>query len=553
MKKLIELFACIAILFTVLVNAQNLTADLIVVNAKVHTMDAGRPNAEAFAVMGNKIVAVGTNNEIKKLANAQTKTIDARGKVVIPGFNDAHVHFLEGGYQLSSVDLRDAKTPEEFTKRIKEFAAKLPKGRWILGGKWDHENWTPNNLPTAAMIDSVTPDNPVFIDRLDGHMALANSLAFKLAGVDKNTKDVAGGEIVRDANGKPSGVLKDAAMFYVNKVVPEFTFEQKLEQAQAATEYAASLGVTSAQDMSAGNDVGVYQELARQGKMKTRLYGCSPLSDYARWQKTGVRHAFGSDWLRVGCLKGYSDGSLGSTTAWFFAPYLDAPTTSGLASDEIPKMLENIRNADKSDLQINIHAIGDKANDTILSDYEKIAAENGAKDRRFRIEHAQHLRMEDIKRFGELKVVASMQPFHLADDGRWAHKRLDAPRLKGTYAFRTILDTGGKLAFGTDWYVAPLNPLLGVQAAVTRQTLDGKNPNGWIPEQKITVEETIYAYTMGSAYAEYQENVKGSISIGKLADFVILSDDIFTMNPNDINKVKVLKTIVDGKVVYESK
>ncbi len=553
MKKLIELFACIAILFTVLVNAQNLTADLIVVNAKVHTMDAGRPNAEAFAVMGNKIVAVGTNNEIKKLANAQTKTIDARGKVVIPGFNDAHVHFLEGGYQLSSVDLRDAKTPEEFTKRIKEFAAKLPKGRWILGGKWDHENWTPNNLPTAAMIDSVTPDNPVFIDRLDGHMALANSLAFKLAGVDKNTKDVAGGEIVRDANGNPSGVLKDAAMFYVNKVVPEFTFEQKLEQAQAATEYAASLGVTSAQDMSAGNDVGVYQELARQGKMKTRLYGCSPLSDYARWQKTGVRHAFGSDWLRVGCLKGYSDGSLGSTTAWFFAPYLDAPTTSGLASDEIPKMLENIRNADKSDLQINIHAIGDKANDTILSDYEKIAAENGAKDRRFRIEHAQHLRMEDIKRFGELKVVASMQPFHLADDGRWAHKRLDAPRLKGTYAFRTILDTGGKLAFGTDWYVAPLNPLLGVQAAVTRQTLDGKNPNGWIPEQKITVEETIYAYTMGSAYAEYQENVKGSISIGKLADFVILSDDIFTMNPNDINKVKVLKTIVDGKVVYESK
>ncbi len=546
------------ILFVLLLNfisigAQNLTADLIVVNAKVHTMDSAKPTAEAFAVMGNKIVAVGTNNEIKKLVGANTKTIDANGKVIIPGFNDAHVHFLEGGYQLSSVDLRDAKSPEEFTRRIKEFAAKLPKGRWILGGKWDHENWTPNNLPTAAMIDAVTPDNPVFIDRLDGHMALANSLAMKLAKVDKATKDVEGGEIVRDEDGNPTGVLKDAAMMYVNKVIPEFTFEQKLEQAQAATEYAASLGVTSAQDMSAGTDVGVYQELARQGKMKTRIYGCSPLADYSRWQKTGVRRAFGNDWVRVGCLKGYSDGSLGSTTAWFFAPYLDAPTSSGLASDEIPKMLENIRNADKSDLQINIHAIGDKANDTILSDYEKIAAENGAKDRRFRIEHAQHLRMDDIKRFGSLKVVASMQPFHLADDGRWAHKRLDAPRLKGTYAFRTILDTGGKLAFGTDWYVAPLNPLLGVQAAVTRQTLDGKNPNGWIPEQKITVEETIYAYTMGSAYAEYQENVKGSISAGKLADFVILSDDVFTMNPNDINKVEVLKTFVDGKIVYQSK
>ena len=547
------LLLCLFSIFIQQTFAQNITADLIVVNAKVHTMDSAKPTAEAFAVMGNKIVAVGTNDEIKKLANAETKTIDAQGKVVIPGFNDAHVHFLEGGYQLSSVDLRDAKSPEEFVKRIKEFAAKLPKGRWILGGKWDHENWTPNNLPTAAMIDAVTPDNPVFIDRLDGHMALANSAAMKLAGVDKNTKDVAGGEIVRDKDGNPTGVFKDAAMNYLGKVIPPFTFEQKLEQAQSATEYAASLGVTSVQDMSAGTDVGVYQELARQGKLKTRIYGCSPLSDYSRWEKTGVRHAFGNDWLRVGCLKGYSDGSLGSTTAWFFAPYLDAPTTSGLASDEIPKMLENVRNADRADLQVNVHAIGDKANDTILSDYEKIATENGAKDRRFRIEHAQHLRLEDIKRFGSLKVVASMQPFHLADDGRWAHKRLDAPRLKGTYAFRTILDTGGKLAFGTDWAVAPLNPLFGVHAAVTRQTLDGKNPNGWIPEQKISVEETIRAYTLGSAFAEFQENAKGSISIGKLADFVILSDDIFTMNPNNINKVKILKTIVDGKTVYESK
>ena len=547
------LLLCLFSIFIQQTFAQNITADLIVDNAKVHTMDSAKPTAEAFAVMGNKIVAVGTNDEIKKLANAETKTIDAQGKVVIPGFNDAHVHFLEGGYQLSSVDLRDAKSPEEFVKRIKEFAAKLPKGRWILGGKWDHENWTPNNLPTAAMIDAVTPDNPVFIDRLDGHMALANSAAMKLAGVDKNTKDVAGGEIVRDKDGNPTGVFKDAAMNYLGKVIPPFTFEQKLEQAQSATEYAASLGVTSVQDMSAGTDVGVYQELARQGKLKTRIYGCSPLSDYSRWEKTGVRHAFGNDWLRVGCLKGYSDGSLGSTTAWFFAPYLDAPTTSGLASDEIPKMLENVRNADRADLQVNVHAIGDKANDTILSDYEKIATENGAKDRRFRIEHAQHLRLEDIKRFGSLKVVASMQPFHLADDGRWAHKRLDAPRLKGTYAFRTILDTGGKLAFGTDWAVAPLNPLFGVHAAVTRQTLDGKNPNGWIPEQKISVEETIRAYTLGSAFAEFQENAKGSISIGKLADFVILSDDIFTMNPNNINKVKILKTIVDGKTVYESK
>lgn len=532
---------------------QNLTIDLIVVNAKVRTMDAAKPQAEAIAVMSNKIVTVGTNAEIRKLAGATTKTVDAKGKLVIPGFNDAHVHFLEGGYQLSSVDLRDANSPEEFTRRIKEFAAKLPKGRWILGGKWDHENWTPNNLPTAAMIDAATPDNPVFIDRLDGHMALANSLAMKLASVDKTTKDVEGGEIVRDAQGIPTGVFKDAAMSYVNKVIPAFSFAEKLEQAQAATDYAASLGVTSVQDMSAGTDVAVYQELARRGRLKTRIYGCSPLSDYSRWERAGVARAFGNDWIRVGCLKGYSDGSLGSTTAWFFAAYLDAPNTSGLASDEIPKMFENVKNADKAGLQVNVHAIGDRANDTVLSIFQKVAEENGARDRRFRIEHAQHLRIEDIKRFGNLKVVASMQPFHAADDGRWAHKRLDAPRLRGTYAFRTILDTGGTLAFGTDWYVAPLNPMLGIHAAVTRQTLDGKNPNGWIPEQKISVEETIKAYTTGSAYAEFQENVKGTISAGKLADFVILSNDIFTINPNEIDKTKVLMTIVDGKIVYESK
>ena len=548
------------ILLTILFSAfcltgfsQSLTADLIVVNAKVRTMDAVKPTAEAIAVMGNKIVAVGTNAEIQKLSGANTKTIDAKGKLIIPGFNDAHVHFLEGGYQLSSVDLRDAKSPEEFTRRIKEFAAKLPKGRWILGGKWDHENWTPNNLPTAAMIDAATPDNPVFIDRLDGHMSLANSLALKLAGVDKNTKDVAGGEIVRDAQGNPTGVLKDAAMNYVGKVIPAFSFAEKLEQALAASNYAASLGVTSVQDMSAGTDVAVYQELAKQGNLKTRIYGCSPLSDYSRWQKTGVHRAFGNEWIRVGCLKGYSDGSLGSTTAWFFAPYLDAPNSSGLASDEILQMLENVRNADKADLQVNIHAIGDRANDFVLSTFEKTAQENGAKDRRFRIEHAQHLRVEDIKRFGQSKVIASMQPFHAADDGRWAWKRLDAPRLKGTYAFRTLLDSGAALAFGTDWYVAPLNPMLGIQAAVTRQTLDGKNPNGWIPEQKISIEESVRAYTSGSAYAEFQENAKGTISAGKLADFVVLSDDIFAINPNDINKTKVVMTIVDGKVVYENR
>lgn len=531
--------------------AQGVTADLVITNAKVHTMNPAQKQARSIAVLGNRIIAVGSDAETRPLIGAKTRVIDAKGKVIIPGFNDAHVHFLETGVQLSSVDLRDARTPQEFVERIRKFAAKLPKGRWILGGKWDHENWTPNNLPTAAMIDAVTPDNPVFIDRLDGHMALANSLAMRLAKIDRDVKDVAGGEIVRDASGNPTGVFKDAAMGYIGRVIPEPSFEERLEAAQAATDHAASLGVTSVQDMSAGTDVGVYQELLRRGTLKTRVYGCSPLSAYTRWQNTGVRYAFGDAMLRVGCLKGYADGSLGSTTAWFFEPYLDAPTSTGLASDEIPKTPEYVLGADKAGLQIRIHAIGDKANATVLDIFDKTTQANGQRDRRFTIEHAQHLRQEDIRRFGSQKVVASMQPFHIIDDGRWAWKRLDEKRLKGTYAFRTLLDSGAVLAFGSDSPVAPLNPLFGVYAAVTRRTLDEKNPGGWIPEQMISVDETLRAFTWGSAYAEFQENVKGTIEPGKLADLVMLSDDIFTIDPVKIRDVKIHLTIVDGRVVYQ--
>lgn len=540
--------------FSLTALSQAFHADIVVVNANVHTGNKAQPTARAVAVSGNKIIAVGDDTQIRGLAGPKTRVIDAGGKTVVAGFNDAHVHFMETGYQLSSVDLRDAKTPQEFVARIKAFAAKLPKGRWITGGQWDHENWTPSALPTAALIDAVTPDNPVFINRLDGHMALANSLAMKLAGVDKNVKDVAGGEIVRDANGNPAGVFKDAAMGYIDSKIPDATFEQKLEAAQAMSDHAASLGITSVQDMSAGIGIPAYQELLRRGTLKTRIYGCTPLSDYKRWSSTGVQHAFGNSMLRVGCLKGFADGSLGSTTAWFFEPYLDAPNTAGLSMPDVTTtMRSDILAADKAGLQVRIHAIGDRANATILDHYKAVADADGQKDRRFTIEHAQHLRVEDLKRFAGQKVVASMQPFHIMDDGRWAWKRLDEKRLKGTYAFRTILDTGGVLAFGSDSPVAPINPLFGVYGAVTRRTLDDKNPNGWLPEQKITVEEAVRAFTWGSAYAEFQENWKGTLEPGKLADFVILSDDIFTIDPVKIRDVTVLKTVVDGRVVYEKK
>lgn len=552
MKAITALLICPLFLSTVF--GQTVSADLIVTGANIRTMDAKRTTARSIAVLNGKIIAIGSDADTKPLVGAKTRVIDAGGKLILPGFNDAHVHFLGTGEQLSSVDLRSAKTPEEFVQRIKDFAAKLPKGRWIQGGQWDHENWKPNNLPTAAMIDAATPDNPVFVNRLDGHMALANSLAMKLAGVNKDTKEIDGGLIVRDAAGNPTGVFKDAAEVYINKVIPDPSFEENMEAAQAATEHAASLGITSVQDMSAGTDVGVYQELMRQGKLKTRIYGCSPLADYKRWQNTGLHYAFGNAMVRVGCLKGYADGSLGSTTAWFFDPYLDAPNTSGLArADVTTTMKQNIVDADKAGLQVYIHAIGDRANATILDYYENAEKVNGPRDRRFRIEHAQHLRQQDIERFGKLKIVASMQPLHVIDDGRWAGKRLDEKRLKGTYAFRTLLDSGAVLAFGSDSPVASLNPLWGIYAAVTRRTLDDKNPNGWIPEQKITVDEAVRAYTWGSAYAEFQDGWKGTLEIGKLADFVIISEDIFTIDPVKIGTAKVLATIVDGKVVFEAR
>jgi predicted amidohydrolase YtcJ len=534
--------------------SQPFSADLVIINANIHTMDAKRAIARSLAVSGGKIVAVGSEADTRPLIGPKTRVIDAGGKLVLPGFNDSHVHFLETGAQLSSVDLRTAKSPQEFVQRLKDFAAKQPKGRWILGGQWDHENWTPNDLPTAAMIDAVTPDNPVFISRLDGHMALANSLAKKLAGVTRDTKDVSGGMIVRDSSGDPTGIFKDTAEGLIERFIPDPSFDEQLEYAAAASNYAASFGLTSVQDMSAGTSVGVYQELLRQGRLNTRIYGCSPLADFKRWQNTGLHYAFGSAMLRVGCLKGYADGSLGSTTAWFFEPYLDAPNTSGLPrADVTTTMKQNIVDADKNSLQVNIHAIGDRANATILDYYENVLNVDGPRDRRFRIEHAQHLRQDDIPRFGKLKVVASMQPMHIIDDGRWAWKRLDEKRLKGTYAFRSLLDSGAVLAFGSDSPVATMNALYGIYAAVTRRTLDDKNPGGWIPEQKITVDEAVRAFTWGSAYAEFQEDVKGTLENGKLADIIIVSDDIFTIDPVKIRDARVLTTIVGGRVVYEAK
>jgi len=532
-------------------------ADLVFVHGKIWTENPLQPEAEAVAILGNRIVRVGSSAEILKLAGPQTQVVELNGRRVVPGFNDAHVHFTDGGAGLASVQLRDAKSQPEFRQRIAAFASTQPKGSWILNGGWDHERWTPAQLPTHQLIDDVTADNPVYVERLDWHMALANSLAMKLAGITRDTKDVPGGVIVRDADGNPTGIFKDAAQALMTKAIPAPTAQQMLAAVEAAEKYAAENGVTSVQDMSAAPEIlQAYQQLLHAGQLSVRISGHQPLRSWQRLSGPGIQKNFGNDMLHIGGLKGFADGSLGSTTAWFFKPYLDAPNTSGIASDELSKpdeMYANISAADRAGLQVAVHAIGDRANNTILNFYERAEKENGPGDRRFRIEHAQHLLKSDIPRFASLQVVASMQPYHLMDDGRWAAKRIDAERVQTTYAFRSLLDSGATLAFGSDWPVAPMVPLLGIYAAVTRRTLDGKNPDGWVPAQKITVAEAVHAYTMGSALAEGEESIKGSLAPGKLADLAVLSSDIFQITPAAIEKTRVELTVLDGKIIYPSR
>lgn len=530
-------------------------ADLLLVNGKIWTVNPAQPLAEAVACAGGRILAVGANAEVRKLAGPSSKVVDLGGKLVTPGFNDAHVHFFTGGANLASVQLRDARGEAEFRRRLEAFAAKLPAGRWITGGDWDHENWTPARLPTRQLIDQASAGHPVFLNRLDGHMALANSEALRRAGITRTTPDPPGGAIVKDDQGEPTGVLKDAAMSAVYRVIPVPSQDEVLEALRAAMRYAAKNGVTSVQDMSASADVlAAYQKLLAAGELTVRVYAHQPLEGWRRQAAIGLRAAFGSDKLKIGGMKGFSDGSLGSTTALFFEPYLDSPNTTGLPADEmIPesKLLGNILGADRAGLQVAVHAIGDKANHIVLGMFEQAQRENGQRDRRFRIEHAQHLLASDIPRFGALHVIASMQPYHAIDDGRWAEKRIGPKRAKTTYAFRSLLDSGAVLAFGSDWHVAPLDPLMGIHGAATRITLDDKRPGGWVPEQRISVAEAIRAYTMGSAYASFDERVKGSIEPGKLADLTVLSADILTIPPVRIRETRVAMTIFDGKVVFE--
>jgi predicted amidohydrolase YtcJ len=539
--------------------SQRPAADLIVAGGPIWTGDAGRPLAESVAILGERIVAVGLDRDVEVWRGPSTRVIQARGRLVLPGFNDAHVHFVSGGLQLESVGLKDAASREEFAQRIAAHARSLPAGEWVTGGDWDEQAWRPASLPDASLVDEElegagAPDVPVFVYRYDGHMALANGAAMRLAGVTERTRNVPGGEIGRDGRGRPTGIFKDAAMAYVEKAVPPLSRERRLRAIRKSLEHAASLGVTSVQDMNPDpGDIALYAELLEKGDLTTRIYAAPYLLDWEDYAATGVRRAFGSAWLRIGALKGYADGSLGSATAWFFEPFTDNPASHGLLSEEMQPpdaMLKRMLGADAAGLQLCIHAIGDQGISIILDQAGEVARLHGPADRRFRIEHAQHVAPKDFARFAALGVIASVQPYHAIDDGRWAEKRIGPERIKTTYAFRAFLDQGVRLALGTDWNVAPLDPMRTLHAAVTRATLDGRNPGGWVPEQKITLLEAVAAYTQGSAYAEFQEKEKGTIAPGMLADLVILSQDIFRVDPEMLPLTKVEMTIAGGRVVW---
>ncbi len=549
---LVFLFGFVIIL-CMKMNEEKGMADLILLHGKIYTVDKSRPWIEACAITDGKIVAVGNTDNISRLQGENTDVIDLKGRFALPGFNDAHVHFADGGFYLMGINLRDAKDKEEFADRIADFTSKLEKGEWILGGNWDHEAWPSKTYPTKTLIDGASPENPIFVNRLDGHVALANSLALKLAGITKETPDPQGGEIEKDPKtGEPTGILKDTAQELVDRVIPTPSKERLTQAVKTAMAHANQYGVTSIQDNTAQETFRVYQELQGQRKLTLRINAWITVDDYQEVEKIGILPPFGNGMLRLGTIKMFIDGSMGAGTALFYDPYTDDPSTSGLPIYPEKTLYDLVTAVDKAGLQIAAHAIGDRANTWALNAFERAFKENGSRDARHRIEHAQVVLPEDMQRFADLGIIASIQPSHCIDDMRWAEKRI-GDRVKYAYLFNAFAKAGVKIAFGTDWTVEPINPMLGIYAAVTREFPEGGPQGGWFPEEKMTLEQAVECYTLGSAYAEFQEHVKGAIRPGMLADLVVLDKNVFEIPPKEILNTNVDMTILGGKVVYDRK
>ncbi len=521
---------------------------LAIVNARVWTADPRRPWADAVAVRGDRIESVGSSAALRK--RGAERVIDAGGAMLVPGFVDAHVHFLAGGARLASVQLRHATTPGELARRVGEFARGLPPGEWITGGDWDHHAWG-GALPERGWIDAHTPAHPVLVSRHDGHMALANGRALALAGIDRHTADPPGGTIERGADGEPTGLLRDRAMELVLAVIPPAGETADDRALDAAMRYVAERGVTSVHHMGTWADLGVFRRARAAERLTTRLYAAVPIETWERLRDLVAREGRGDEWLRVGALKAFVDGSLGSRTAAMLEPFDDAPGDRGLLVTDPDALDAWCDGADAAGLHLIVHAIGDRAIRLHLDRLARLRQRHGARDRRARIEHAQHVAPHDLPRFAALDVVASMQPYHAIDDGRWAERVIGARRARTSFPIRSLLDAGARIAFGSDWFVAPPDPLAAIDAAVTRRTLDGAHPGGWIPEERITVDEALRAHTTGAAYASFEDDIKGMIAPGLLADLALIDRDLTRVAPEQIREASVALTVVGGRVIHD--
>lgn len=531
---------------------------MLVHHARIWTGSEAQPWASALLVSGDTIVKVGSEEELVPMMEQAGEVVDAEGRLIVPGFTDCHVHTIMAGFGLSSVKLKSVKSRKEFIEAIGNYAKTLKPGEWILGGDWDHQNWG-GELPVHEWIDSVTTSNPVWVERSEGHSGLANRLAMEQAGLDRTTRDIPGGTIVRTSSGEPTGILKDDAMALIFRAIPNPSDDRKAIALEDAMNYFLSEGITSAHHMTEPHernwggkamDYDAFKMMHDLGKLRVRFYVTEPFTDWKKVANRVASEGRGDKWLKNGALKGYVDGAIGSHSALFYDDYDDQPGFKGSQVNSEEFLNRLITSADSAGLQLCIHAIGDKAIHLALAAFDKAAQTNHTTDQRFRIEHTQHLAPSDIPEFARIGVIASMQPWHAIDDGIWCEKSIGKKRAETSYANKSLLDAGAKVAFGSDWWVAPPSPLKGIYAAVTRMTLDGKNPGGWVPAQKVSVEEALRAYTQTGAFASFDERIKGTLEPGKLADFVILEQDIFSIDPAELINAQVRATYVGGKIAF---
>jgi predicted amidohydrolase YtcJ len=525
-------------------------------HGRIYTNDPAQPWAEAMAVSDGKISCIGKMDHVLlDCGGGQegVETVQLKGQFVMPGFNDAHVHLGSAAADELAVPLTGVPSPEEMQKRIAAAVAQHKAGEWITGGGWDHTLWPEKRFPNRQQLDAVAPKNPVILTHISGHVAVANSLALKSAEIDKTTPNPPGGEIERDALGEPTGMLKEyAAMSMVKVRIPDPTAEQRRKGIELVLENVAKNGVTSVQDFSDWADFQAFQQLKEEGKLTVRITEWlpfnAPLNDLQNMRAQG---GASDPWLKTGALKAFTDGAMGSRTAAMLEPYSDDPSTSGILTNDPEKLTALAIQRDKAGFQLAFHAIGDRANRIALDVFEAVVKANGPRDRRDRIEHAQIVAPMDFARFAELHVIASMQPSHQTTDMRWAEDRIGRERIQGAYAWATMLKNGVPLAFGTDYNVEPITPFRGLYACVTRERPEGGPRNGWEPQEKISLDQCIRAYTSGSAYAQFEEGKKGELKPGEYADFVILSSDLSKVPPAQFTKTRVLRTIVGGRTVYQ--